>query len=193
MQPVRLSTWMALVFVVAISAHRMAEGFKRRGTTAGDKQMSWSFYVFFVLHVLINIGSFVECAGWRTALDWTWTATGLLLYGLAVVIRGTAIRALGRFWSLHVEIRQEHQLIREGIYDWVRHPIYAAIVLEVVSVPLVMNAWLTMALAVVFYLPLLGWRLVFEERAMVAKFGEQYRQYQREVGALIPHWSRLFR
>jgi len=59
------------------------------------------------------------------------TLAGLVLFVVAVAVRVTAIRALGRFWSLHLEIRQDHQLITEGIYGSLRHPAYLAIMLEV--------------------------------------------------------------
>jgi protein-S-isoprenylcysteine O-methyltransferase Ste14 len=37
--------------------------------------------------------------------------------------------------------------------------------------------------------PLLLMRIRREEAAMVEKFGDTYREYQQEVGALIPRWS----
>jgi protein-S-isoprenylcysteine O-methyltransferase Ste14 len=32
--------------------------------------------------------------------------------------------------------------------------------------------------------------LVFEERELIDRFGEEYRQYQREVPRLIPRWRK---
>jgi len=71
----------------------------------------------------------------------------------------------------------------------VRHPIYSAVVLELISVPLVGNAYMTLAVALLVYMPMLAWRLRREEEAMVEKFGGQYRQYQERAGALWPKWS----
>lgn len=183
------SAWFALIFLVAVSLHRMAEGFKRRGTVAGERRMAWSFVVFFWLHVLINIGSFVECWQLRPVLNWWLSLAGVLLYLAAVLVRHTAILALGRFWSLHLEIREGHELVREGIYGWVRHPIYAAIVLEIIGIPMAVNAWWTLLIGSLVYLPILAMRLHQEEQAMVQKLGDQYRTYQREVGALLPRWA----
>jgi protein-S-isoprenylcysteine O-methyltransferase Ste14 len=43
----------------------------------------------------------------------------------------------------------------------------------------------------VFMLFPLGYpMLVFEERELLDRFGEEYRQYQREVPRIIPRWSR---
>jgi protein-S-isoprenylcysteine O-methyltransferase Ste14 len=62
--------------------------------------------------------------------------------------------------------------------------------LEVLSIPLTVNAWWTVAFAAATYLPLLVYRLRVEEQALVEKFGDSYRVYQREVGALCPRLSR---
>lgn len=184
-------TWVVLLLLIAVGIHRMREGFKLRGAIPGQRQMRWSFYVFFWLHVLIMVGSFCEFVFLRQSLLPVWSGIGFVLFVLSLWLRSVAIRTLGKFWSLHVEIRDQHELIRHGIYNFLRHPVYAAIVLEVVSIPMMVNAWWTMLLGSATYLPLLLWRLHWEERAMVEKMGESYRIYQREVGALLPKWSAI--
>jgi protein-S-isoprenylcysteine O-methyltransferase Ste14 len=184
------TTFFVVAFLAVVGLQRLLETFKRRGTIAGQQQMRWSFYGFFILHTLIMVGAFVEFMGSDRALRWPATVAGLALYAASLVVRNVAIRALGRFWSLQIEIRSEHQLIREGIYNYVRHPAYLAITLEVLSIPLTVNAWWTVAFAALTYVPLLVYRLRVEERALVEKFGDGYRSYQREVGALWPRWSR---
>ena len=186
-----LTTWVAGVFLVLVSVQRLTETFARRGTMPGQRQMGWSFYAFFALHSIIIIGSYAELLAVRRTLEVGWCMFGLLLYLASVVLRNVAIRTLGKFWSLHVEIRQQHQLVRAGVYEYVRHPAYAAIVLEVLSIPLAVNAWWTMLFAAVTYVPLLVLRMRWEEKALVKKFGDVYCQYQSEVGALVPRWSSL--
>ena len=184
------ATCFVVSFLAVVGLQRLLETFKRRGTIAGQQQMRWSFYAFFVLHSLIMAGALVEFLLSDRTLKWPVTAAGLVLYGASLVVRNVAIRALGRFWSLQIEIRKEHQLVREGIYNYIRHPAYLAITLEVLSIPMTVNAWWTMAFAAVTYVPLLVYRLRVEEDALVEKFGDSYRAYQREVGAL---WPRSFR
>ena len=187
------ATCFAVAFLALVSLQRLLETFKRRGTMAGQQQMRWSFYAFFILHTVIIAGSLAEFLIGGRALFWPATAAGLMLYAASLVVRNVAIKTLGRFWSLQVEIRSEHQLVREGIYNFVRHPAYLAIVLEVLSIPLTVNAWWTTLFAAATYVPLLLLRLRVEERALVEKFGDAYRSYQREVGALVPRVSALAR
>jgi protein-S-isoprenylcysteine O-methyltransferase Ste14 len=184
------ATWFAVAFLAAAGLQRLLETFKRRGTVPGQQQMRWSFCAFIVLHALIMVGALVEFLVLRQRLVWPLTAVGLVLYGVSLVVRNVAIRTLGRYWSLQVEIRAEHQLVREGIYRHVRHPAYLAIILEVLSIPMTVNAWATMAFAALTYVPLLLCRMRVEERALAQKFGDAYRAYQREVGALLPRPGR---
>ncbi len=179
-------TWFVAGFLVVVVAERMRATFTKHGVDSGQKQMSWSLYGFYTLYTLIVVGSFAErCLVQRPFVVWI-SVAGVVMYVFSTILRNTAIRALGRFWSLQIEIRQQHQLVREGVYGYVRHPIYAAIVLEVLSIPLVAQAWWTLLFALCTHVPLLMFRLSREEKAMVDKFGDTYRQYQREVGALCP-------
>ena len=52
--------------------------------------------------------------------------------------------------------------------------------LEIVSVPLVANAFGALALALFGYVPLLLWRWRCEEREMIQKFGDRYIQYRKQ-------------
>ena len=114
---------------------------------------------------------------------------GLVGVAVALVVRLAAIRALGRFWSLHLEIRPDHALVTEGIYARLRHPAYAAIMLEVVAIPCVANAYGMLGVGLLVYIPLLLVRWRNEERSMVEKFGDRYVQYQRTVSAFFPRWK----
>src|SRR6476620_2303396 len=49
---------------------------------------------------------------------------GLVLLSCVVVIRLSAIQMLGSFFTSVVTIREDHQIIRSGLYRYVRHPGY---------------------------------------------------------------------
>jgi protein-S-isoprenylcysteine O-methyltransferase Ste14 len=152
--------------------------------------MQWSLYALYTTYTLIVLASAIEFVTLRKEPVWWISAFGMVLHVSSVVLRKAAIRTLGRFWSLQVEIRSQHRLVHEGAYRFVRHPIYSAIILEVLSIPLVANAWCTLGFALVTHVPLVLWRMRCEEDALMEKFGEAYRLYQREVGALVPRLKR---
>ncbi|MDP8980140.1 MAG: isoprenylcysteine carboxylmethyltransferase family protein [Acidobacteriota bacterium] len=80
-------------------------------------------------------------------------------------------------------------LAREGIYARVRHPRYASAGLGLIGNVLLINY---LGLYIVFLLLIvLGIGLLaLEERELVDRFGEAYRQYQREVPRFIPRLRR---
>jgi isoprenylcysteine carboxyl methyltransferase (ICMT) family protein YpbQ len=184
--------WIPALFALFFSfvcIQRLLETFAKRPVVKGNRLMRWSFPMMTAIHSGVFVGSAVEYFLVKRPINYTLSAIGLVLYIFSLVLRNVAIRTLGRYFSLHIEIRQKHELIQEGVYHYVRHPIYSAVVLELISVPLVANAYVTLAVALLVYMPMLAWRLRREEEAMVEKFGGQYQQYQERTGALWPRWS----
>jgi len=115
---------------------------------------------------------------------------GVAAYATALYLRERALRDLGRFFSPDIEIRARHEVIREGLYQHVRHPLLSCLALEILGLGLVFNAFKTL-LAVGFgiYFPLIVIRQRLEEKALLRSLGDGYRSYQREVGAFWPRWT----
>ena len=83
-------------------------------------------------------------------------------------------------------------LVREGVYRVVRHPVYLTAAVAGISFALVIN-YLGVYILFVSALPVLYLITRLEERELVARFGEEYGQYQREVPQLIPRWGTIRR
>ena len=175
-----------ILFLVVAMAERTYERRYSHQAVRGERKMDWSFTAFHTLHLVIYFGTAVENLLRHRPAAWLVTGAGLGLFVVSAIVRLIAIRTLGRFWSLHLEIRDGHQLVRSGIYEYVRHPAYSAIMLEVISIPLVGNAYYTLLGALGLYIPLLFSRWRREEVEMVAKFGAQYESYRQTVPAFIP-------
>ena len=96
-----------------------------------------------------------------------------------------ARRHPGSNWSGEIAIKVDHQLIRNGPYRFVRHPICTAMLgmfagSAIVSAQL--HAVLGVAMAGFAY-----WRKIrLEEANMWKTFGPAYDAYRRDTGALIP-------
>jgi protein-S-isoprenylcysteine O-methyltransferase Ste14 len=112
-----------------------------------------------------------------------WTGLALTVAGCAFAVWARLL--LGGNWSSSVTIKQDHRLIRRGPYTIVRHPIYSGFLLGLLGTALTLGELRgIIGLALAF----IGWRMKsrLEEGFMVAQFGAEYTEYQREVRALIP-------
>jgi protein-S-isoprenylcysteine O-methyltransferase Ste14 len=118
----------------------------------------------------------------ETLLSWLGVP---LAWGSAWLVL-SALRLLGRHWSLEARLLPGHQLVHEGPYAWVRHPIYSGLLGLFVGTGLSLTPLPVLLVAVGVYL--LGTRLRTrsEERLLRRQFGEEYVRYAREVPALVP-------
>ncbi len=123
-------------------------------------------------------GRFVPLSLWPVQ-----AGLGLVVAGLAFAIWARVL--LGGNWSSDVTLKRDHELIVEGPYRWVRHPIYTGILIALAGSALALGEWrgvLAVVLAGAAY-----WRkLRIEEAVMRRQFGEAYAEYAKRVPALIP-------
>jgi protein-S-isoprenylcysteine O-methyltransferase Ste14 len=99
---------------------------------------------------------------------------------------------LGRSWSLAVVPGQQSRLVVEGVYRWVRHPIYGLSVLLMLA-SLVVLPVAPMAVAAAAHLLAMGLKARHEERHLGERFGASYARYCRQAGRFWPRWSALAR
>jgi protein-S-isoprenylcysteine O-methyltransferase Ste14 len=118
------------------------------------------------------------------AQAWLGTAAAA---GALVLFRLTH-RALGRSWSVTLEIREQHKLRTDGIYGRVRHPMYSAFWLWAVAQALLLPNWVAGSSGLVGFGILYFGRVRREEGLMIAAFGDEYRAYMRQTGRLVPPW-----
>jgi len=97
-----------------------------------------------------------------------------------------ARRRLGRNWSQAVTVKEDHELITNGPYGLVRHPIYAGLLLAFVGTAVALGEWRGL-LAVALVSGVLWRKLRLEEKWMRARFGDSYEAYSRRVAALVPY------
>lgn len=120
------------------------------------------------------------------ALRWA----GLALGVAALALLQWAQWALGRNWSLRVQLLEAHELVVGGPYHWVRHPMYTAGLLASTSVLLLSANWLVGGSWLAMHAWQFAVRIPLEEDLMAQQFGDVYRQYMRTTGRLLPRLVR---
>jgi protein-S-isoprenylcysteine O-methyltransferase Ste14 len=111
---------------------------------------------------------------------------GLGLLILGIIIRWTAIRDLGRYFTSTVRIKDNHRLIRTGMYEHLRHPAYTGALVAHLGLGMVFANWYSIALSSIPYLVAAMYRIHVEEQVLVAEFGQEYLDYARSTKRLIP-------
>ncbi len=117
-------------------------------------------------------------------LRWLGVGLGVVSMPLLVWVHDT----LREFWSTTLQIQDHHDLITEGPYRWVRHPMYAVLRLLFFGLALISAIWPLLVLAVVmmlFFNRIAG----KEEAMMIEQFGQEYRSYMQRTGRFLPRFQ----
>jgi protein-S-isoprenylcysteine O-methyltransferase Ste14 len=148
-----------------------------------------------IIHLTLSTFAFVLVfAPWFRVgpLGWKLLPPGRIAFlaGAAVLVAGLGFAVwarlhLGQNWSATVTLKEGHRLIQTGPYALVRHPIYTGIIAGLAGTATA-SGELRGAIAVALLVIVYRFKSRREERLMVKEFGEEYVQYQKEVGALVP-------
>ena len=85
--------------------------------------------------------------------------------------------------------RREHRLVTSGPYRWVRHPLYTVGSSLFLSFGLMADSWFIALLGVLAFIAV-AIRTPKEEANLIAKFGDEYREYMKRTGRFLPKFSR---
>jgi len=81
--------------------------------------------------------------------------------------------------------RKEHKLVTNGIYRYIRHPLYTFGSSMFISFALMADNWFIAALGI-FTFTLMAIRTPKEEANLIEKFGDEYREYMKHTGRFFP-------
>src|SRR5579885_491380 len=93
---------------------------------------------------------------------------------------------LGRNSSISLELRDEHALVKTGVYRLIRHPMYSSFFLLGIAQFLLLPNWFVGLAGIAGAAILYGFRVRREEQMMLESFGDDYRAYMRSTKRLVP-------
>jgi protein-S-isoprenylcysteine O-methyltransferase Ste14 len=159
----------------------------------GRKWPLWTQVVILVVGLMICIPLFYY--GWVPLLSITdktrsfLGGIGLLIYLAGLGFTLWARRTLGKYWglstSIDVKLLGDHQLIQNGPYTYVRHPMYFGWWVAMFGLTLLYPVW---AVFILFFSSLISFfgRARREETALAERFGETWIAYKKRTKFLIP-------
>lgn len=184
---------LALTFGISASFRKRA---RDEGGTINRQEEGWLVLVLrmgvalpLLIVILLNIF-------WPATLTWAkfnspqWLRIlGLILAVLCVPLLWWIFKSIGKNISETVLIKDEHELVTSGPYNWVRHPLYGTALVLLLSISLVFGDWIILGYT---FAGVLAFRLLVipvEEKELLDAFGEEYECYQARTGTLLP-WIR---
>ncbi|PWI46287.1 hypothetical protein CEE45_17625 [Candidatus Heimdallarchaeota archaeon B3_Heim] len=155
-----------------------------------DKYTGLLFIAFLMSPVILAL-SFHENQLFIAKYIPLWNSLPVALMGYLLLIIGGIFTIVGRwqigkFGSGILVIEKEHQLMKEGIYKFVRHPIYAGGILGSFGSILIFRCLFFGSFGFLYNFFVLYVRLKQEEVILVEEFGEDYLNYMKTTKRLIP-------
>ena len=195
MSPTAALAWDAVLCLIFFVQHSgmVRRSFRKWSERWLQGYLHGALYTFASAAVLVAL-----CAWWQPA-----DPAPLVLQGRAgQVLRGVALLGILGFWWAFVSLKEfdafgggailarfrgralePPHLAVKGPYRWVRHPFYFLAIVLLWSSPVISKDRLLLNGLFTIWI-FLGAR--WEERDLVAAFGDAYRRHQREVPMLIP-------
>ncbi len=81
--------------------------------------------------------------------------------------------------------RREHKLVTNGIYRYVRHPLYTIGSSLFISFGMMADNWFIILLGTLAFI-VMAIRTPKEEANLIEKFGDEYSEYMKQTGRFLP-------
>jgi protein-S-isoprenylcysteine O-methyltransferase Ste14 len=188
--------WMDALFPVirAVSGVWLLATFAAFVSGAGtaDEDDRYSVWALFAAIACVPLAiEWGTIDGWREIAPIRWGFPYLGWTGCAVTALGIALHfgsllTLGRRYSPVVSVADDFCLIETGVYRFIRHPIYAGILLTELGFGLALSNGLSLAALLLPTGAAVAYRIAVEERALHHHLGAPYAAYAARTKRLIP-------
>ena len=158
--------------------------FRIRGEEGGTMHDNWTFPAIFLSYLITVMGALVEFFIRIPQVNLMISLSGYLLATGGMILTRRSVMALGRWWSVRIEIKKGHQVVEEGPYQVCRHPYYLATLGELGGLCLILNSFRVLLYILCVHIPILIARISSEEKILVSFLGGRYSDYEKRVGVL---------
>ena len=147
------------------------------------KSKDYTFYLIYIFYIALLVNAIISIL--EEKYIFLLALPGFILILLSICINLVSRRDLARYWTLFSTTEKEQKLVKTGIYAKVRHPIYLSGLILSLGFTLIAGN-LYGLLFFILSLVAIVIRIKKEERELIKKFGEEYKQYAKETPLLIP-------
>lgn len=167
-----VTTAIYIGLIIGVAGQRLAEVRQsRRFETAlkargGVEHAPVQLRVMVVLHTAWLLSSIAEPLLLARPFSLPLAASAFSVFLLGQFLRYSGRRALGERWTVSIVTLPGAPMVTSGIFQYLRHPIYVGVALEIAALPLIHSAWITAVVFSVLNGLVLTWRIAEEERAL---------------------------
>ncbi len=112
--------------------------------------------------------------------------TGLLLILGGMTLRFIAVWSLGKFFTVDVNIQENHKIIKKGVYKVIRHPAYLGSLVSFIGFGISINNWISFGVIIIPITIAFIRRIKIEEKLLLEKFEGDYSDYMNKTYRLLP-------
>lgn len=150
-----------------------------------DKTSSFSIILCSILLIVI-INGVMFYFGKFLVNNFILKIIALSMYALGIVLRYYSLILLGKNFSRNVEVQENQELVSEGIYKYLRHPLYLGLFLLVIAIPLYVGNIFLFLISIVVMFKSIDIRIKEEEKTMEKIIGKRYVEWKKKRYKFIP-------
>ena len=105
---------------------------------------------------------------------------------MSIILLEWVHKALGHHFSPHLELREDHKIVQEGPYAFVRHPMYTSGLFFLIGNGVLSGNWILLLVPTCAFVVLLVLRIHDEEKMLYQRFGSEWERYTQKTGFLVP-------
>lgn len=119
-------------------------------------------------------------------MRWAGLTLGIFAIALNAWSHKTLSQKLGADFDPALRLLKIPALVTEGPYTRMRHPIYLAFLLMQIAVLFLTSNWFIGFCGIAIIISVIAIRVPEEEKLLIEQFGNDYLNYKKNTGALLP-------
>jgi protein-S-isoprenylcysteine O-methyltransferase Ste14 len=155
------------------------KGYKKSIVETGSMVL---FFIFYYLLIRFHFGTII--------LNNLYLRLFFIMIGLLLIILGTFVNisgriSLGKNWANQIKVYNDQTLVTNGVYSYVRHPLYASLIWIFYGGCLVYLNYASFLANTFIFIPFMYYRAKQEEKLLLKEF-KNYKEYINKVGMFFP-------
>jgi len=125
---------------------------------------------------------------WPSLRSDAFLGVGIIVVVAAQCIRSVAMKTCGESFNHLIQTakKENHLLVKHGIYKYIRHPSYVGFFYWAVGTQLVLNNYVNIVVFAIAVWWFFRVRIPYEEESLLLHFGDEYMTYAKTTYICIP-------